>query len=292
MLVELAIGDAYGAGFEYAPAPFVKAYNDLSGYVQHPRHGMAPGCYTDDTQMTLALVEAMLGGESWTPLLLAAHFVNAFKRDPREGYARGFYGFLQEVQSGEEFLAKIRPHSNKSGAAMRTGPLGLYPTIAEVIERTTLQAKLTHDTPGGINAALAAALLTHYCFYRLGPKAQVGEFLLAHVPGPWTKPWRGKVGAPGMESVHAAVTAVVAHDSLSAILHQCIAFTGDVDTVATIALGAASCYAFTAHLPEQVRTVEVAQDLPQALYDGLEDGAYGRRYLAQLDEALLRRVGR
>lgn len=195
MLVELAIGDAYGAGFEYAPAPFVKTYNDLSGYVQHPRHGIGPGSYTDDTQMSIAISEAMLTNEAWTHARLADHFVNAFKRDPREGYAGGFYGFLQEVQSGEEFLARIRPHSNKSGAAMRAGPIGIYPTIEEVIERTTLQAELTHNTPGGKRAAIAAALMTHYCFYRLGPKAQLGEFLHAHVPGPWTKPWRGKVGA-------------------------------------------------------------------------------------------------
>lgn len=279
MLVELAIGDAYGAGFEYAAAPFVKAYNTLAGYVAHPRHGILPGCYTDDTQMSLALVEAMLADEPWTPLLLATHFVHAFKRDSREGYASGFYGFLQEVQNGEEFLSKIRPHSDKSGAAMRAGPLGLYPTIADVIERTTLQAKLTHDTPGGINAALAAALMTHYCFYQLGPKAQLGEFLQTHVPGPWAKRWRGKVGSPGMESVHAAVTAVLAHESLSAILQQSIAFTGDVDTVATVALSAASC------------STEVAQDLPAVLYEGLEDGAYGRRYLVGLEEGLRRKVG-
>lgn len=279
MFVELAIGDAYGAGFEYAPAPFVKTYNNLAGYVHHPRHGIPPGRYTDDTQMSIAIGEAILTGEPWTPTLLAHHFVNAFKRDPREGYASGFYGFLQEVQSGEEFLAKIRPDSNKSGAAMRAGPLGIYPTITEVIDRATVQAAVTHNTPGGKQSAMAAALMTHYFLYGLGPKAQLDEFLQAHVAGPWTKPWRGKVGASGMESVRAAVTAVLAHASLSAILQHCIAFTGDVDTVATVALCAASC------------STEVAQDLPAVLYDGLEDGAYGRRYLTGLEEGLRRRVG-
>ena len=63
MLLELAIGDAYGAGFEYVDARMVRDHNDLSGYVQHPRHkGTAPGCYTDDTQMTLAIVETMVSG--------------------------------------------------------------------------------------------------------------------------------------------------------------------------------------------------------------------------------------
>ena len=91
MLVELAVGDAYGAGFEYASDALVRDRNDLSWYVQHPRHGIRPGAYTDDTQMSIAVAEAILSGERWTPALLARHFVTAFKRDRREGYARGFY---------------------------------------------------------------------------------------------------------------------------------------------------------------------------------------------------------
>lgn len=274
MLVELAIGDAYGAGFEYASTAFVQTNNTLAGYYQHPRHETRPGAYTDDTQMTIAIVEAMLSDEAWTPQLLARHFVNAFKRDPREGYASNFHSFLQAIQDGDELLARIRPHSDKSGAAMRAGPIGLYPTISEVIERATLQAKITHDTAGGIHSALAAALMSHYFIYQLGPKADLGNFLQSQVPGPWTQPWRGKVGSPGLESVQAAVTAVMGHASLRKILHACITFTGDVDTVATIALCAASCSA------------EVAQDLPPGLYAGLEDGPFGRQSIATLEKRL------
>ncbi len=60
MLLELAVGDAYGAGFEYADADTVAAKNDLSHYVRHPRHRISPGRYTDDTQMSLAIAEAIL----------------------------------------------------------------------------------------------------------------------------------------------------------------------------------------------------------------------------------------
>src|SRR4051812_29384991 len=101
MLVEIAIGDAYGAGFEYAPDRLVRERNDLSAYIQHPRHRLRPGCYTDDTQMSVAVAEAVVSDEPWTPELLARHFVTAFKRDPREGYASGFYHFLQEVRDGQ-----------------------------------------------------------------------------------------------------------------------------------------------------------------------------------------------
>lgn len=276
MLVELAIGDAYGAGFEYTDAKVVRRENTLAGYFQHPRHlSIAPGCYTDDTQMTLAVAEALLSGQPWTPQLLADHFVRAFKRDPREGYAGRFYDFLCEIRDGEEFLAKIIPHSDKSGAAMRAAPLGVLPELREVVERTTLQARLTHDTADGINAAVAAALAVHYCLYHLGPCRALGQFIEAHVPGEWNAEWKGKVGAQGWMSTRAALTALMRNHSLSDLLRDCIAFTGDVDTVATIALAAASC------------STEYQQDLPEHLVRQLENGPFGRDYLADLDRRLM-----
>lgn len=132
MLIELAIGDAYGAGFEYVADRIVRQKNDLSAYIQHPKHAIRPGCYTDDTQMSVAVVEAIISGEPWQPKILAERFVAVFKRDPRAGYASGFYDFLQDVRDGSDFLARIQPGSDKSGAAMRACPIGVYSTIAEV----------------------------------------------------------------------------------------------------------------------------------------------------------------
>jgi ADP-ribosyl-[dinitrogen reductase] hydrolase len=273
MLLELAIGDAYGAGFEYASPDIVRRHNDLTRYVQHPRHrDSKPGMYTDDTQMSLAIAEALVSGERWTRLHLAGRFVQGFHRDPRTGYAGGFYSFLQEVHNGEEFLDRIRPHSDKSGAAMRACPLGVLPTIGEVIERCRLQAALTHDS---IHAALASALMSHYFLYDLGPRERLGPFLAGQVPGQWAARWSGKVGPKGWMSVRAAITAVSRNHRLSDLLRDCIAFTGDVDTVATIALAAASC------------SSEYEQDLPESLVAGLENGAYGRDYLVDLDRRLL-----
>ncbi len=277
MLLELAIGDAYGAGFEYVDSNVIRQFNTLERYVKHPRHHIVPGHYTDDTQMSIAVAEAMLSGEAWTPRLLADRFVHAFKRDPREGYAQGFYQFLKQVKDGEQFLAQIRPDSEKSGAAMRSAPIGFFPTIEAVIEHATMQAKLTHDTPKGIGAAVAAALMSHYFLYQLGPKKDLGAFLARYVDEEWSDLWRGKVRSKGWMSVRAAATALMAHDQMSTLLQACINFSGDVDTVAAIALAAGSC------------SREIAQDLPEHLNFGLEAGTYGREYLLELDKKLLAR---
>lgn len=273
MLLELAIGDAYGAGFEYADE--MSAYNDLSQYYSHPRHRLIPGSYTDDTQMSIAIAEVIVAQLPWTPEVLADSFVKTFKRDLREGYASRFYQFLVEVKDGEEFLNRIRPDSDKSGAAMRAAPIGIYSTPEKVIEAATIQAAITHNTPDGIDAAVAAALMSHYFIYRLGPKRKLGQFLEGYVSGNWSKPWQGTVKSKGWMSVRAAITAVMRNDSISELLQDCIAFTGDVDTVAAIALAAGSC------------SEEISQDIPSHLITGLENGLYGRDYLIKLDKQLM-----
>ncbi|MDX2010343.1 MAG: ADP-ribosylglycohydrolase family protein [Myxococcaceae bacterium] len=278
MLVEIALGDAYGAGFEYARPAIVARENTLAAFRAHPKQRIAAGTYTDDTQMCIAIAEAILSHRPFSRELIAECMVQAFKRDPREGYARGFYEVLLEVNDGSEFLARISPDSDKSGAAMRAGPIGLFPRLQDVIERTTLQARLTHDTPDGVNAAVAAALAVHFCAYELGAVSELGEFLTEYVPGQWSTPWQGKVGSKGWMSVRAAITALSRATSMSELLKDCIAFTGDVDTVAAIAMAAGSC------------CPGLEQDLPDHLYSTLENGEWGRDTLRELDRQLMEKV--
>ena len=275
MLLELAVGDAYGAGFEYVNRQLIRQFNTLERYVKHPRHSTRPGQYTDDTQMSLAIAEAIVSQEAWTPLNLAERFVTVFKRDPHEGYASSFQAFLRHITDGKAFLAEIIPTSDKSGAAMRAVPIGIFRSIDEVKEKATIQAAITHNTPDGINASVAAALMAHYFIYKLGEKKHLGEFIEQHVDGEWADAWSGQVGPKGWMSVKAAITAIHQNDRLSDMLRSCIEFSGDVDTVATIALGAASS------------SSEVEQDLPQQLIDGLENGTYGRDYIMKLDAQLM-----
>jgi ADP-ribosyl-[dinitrogen reductase] hydrolase len=133
MLVELAIGDAYGAGFEYAEAEFVAANNGLEGYVRNPRYpGLVPGSYTDDTQ-PIAVAELLLSGRAWTGRNIADQFVEVFRRDPRQGYSRRTYALLNTVAGGDELIAGIDARSDRSGAAMRAGPIGLGGWLDQIL---------------------------------------------------------------------------------------------------------------------------------------------------------------
>ena len=278
----MAIGDAFGAGREYRPPDEVRKNNDGRTYVQHGKwKDLKPGCYTDDTQMALGVAEAMVR-DIWTPMGLAGWFVEAFNRDPRAGYSSaggngGFYGFLQKCDDGFDFLDGIRPHSDKSGGAMRAAAIGLLPNSRDVIDRAMWQASLTHGTQHGMDAAAVAALTVHYFRYSKGDKSNLGKWLIdvSKTNYGWNEPFKGKVGAKGWQSTRAAVTAIMAHDTMEDILKACIAFTGDVDTVAAIAMPAA-CF-----------SSEVEQNLHADLYAGLEQGEFGLDYLKAMDQRLL-----
>ena len=275
-----AVGDSYGACYEIADPSNVHKNNDLHN-VASPSSAHQAGHYSDDTQMHLAIGELIASQCKWTPENIANAFVTAFKRDPRSGYAKGFGDLLIEVSSGDELRTKLRPHSERNGAAMRAPIIGLFPAVEDVIARSELQARVTHDTKTGRDSAVAAALTSHYFAYDLGSKELLPKFLDKFVPGyHWGTPWTRPVTTDGISTVRAALSAILRYNSLAGILKACIDFTGDVDTVATIALASAS------------NNDAFARDIPDSLWNGAERSAYGIDYLADLDARVRKLVFR
>lgn len=282
MLVSLAIGDAYGAGREFIPANEARKKNDLL-YRQHPKwEELKPGRYTDDTQMTLALAEFMLDQKKKesvsSSLNLARYFLKTFKREepPRAGYAKGFFGVLLEAQDEIDLIKTLLPHSVKNGGAMRAAPCGLLNTEQEAIDTAMWQASLTHATYEGMMAAAGTALLVWACRHGV-PREYLNRYMIRFLPGyPWFAPWVDPVSTHGLDAPHAALAAIQKYDNMRDILLQCIDYTGDTDTVATIAMAAASLHP------------DIEQNLPEHLFDELENGQYGRDYLQTVNTALMR----
>jgi ADP-ribosyl-[dinitrogen reductase] hydrolase len=274
MLVEIAIADAYGACFEYS-APTAGRPNNADGYYRHPTHsGIIPGNYTDDTQMSLAIAECLLGG-AMDPDYIAAVFVTIYQSDRHEGYARQFQKFLDTVKDGSDFMARIKPDSEKSGGAMRAGPVGLLSSIEKVMDVAASQASITHNTSVGRGAAQAAALMVYHQVQNIGLVQDLPDFLTRHVPGiDWLSPHEGEAGPNGDDIVRAALKVLLSTRSLTGILTGAVDIGGDTDTVAAIAMAPASV------------SSEFSRDLPESLISGLENGTYGRDYLASTDQFL------
>ena len=279
MLLTIACYDAFGRGYEFIPQNVVEAQNTLKCYRLHALDHNPPGSYTDDCQMSIGVAELLLSEEDWTPLNIANSFVRCFKRDPRASYSKGFLSVLQKVKDGKELLSTLKPHSERNGAAMRSCPMGYEPDIDRLLEMAEVQAKITHDTEGGVTSSQAVALAAHYALYQLGPMSEVGAFVRTHIKGPWEEKWKGRVPCHGVKTVQAVFHVLRNAKTMSEVLKQSIAFGGDTDSTAAIAGGCAGA------------SQQYENDLPEFLLRDLENGKYGRDYILKLDFALWKEYG-
>jgi ADP-ribosyl-[dinitrogen reductase] hydrolase len=284
LLVRIAQGDACGMATEFISLPEHRATKEaalrLDAYGQHPtHHEVRAGHYTDDTQMSIAVAEVLLGHDPPSTERFADAFVACFKRDPRKGYSRGFQVLLESVGSGAELSKRIRADSDKNGAAMRSVPIGVLPDPERVVEIASLQARITHDTEGGIRSAVAVALMSHYALWTDAPLSEVRSWLETRMPdAPIPKtPWSAAVAGDelGWKTAMAALTLVESRSSLLDIARTAIDWGGDTDSVLAIAFGIAS--------------TRLREPLPRFFDDDLERGPYGRTFLADLGAALMKR---
>ncbi|WP_291727067.1 ADP-ribosylglycohydrolase family protein [Bernardetia sp.] len=274
MLLEGAIGDAYGAGFEFAEIEKIKAKNNITAYEIHPLFEEIKGKYTDDTQMSLAVAELLIEGKEWTALSIANKFVEVFKRDPRRGYAKRFYQFLYEIKDGQELLDNIHPKSERNGAAMRAYPIGILKNEKEILSKTELQASVTHQTEKAILAAQTIALTSHFFIYDKGKISELLIYLSDILDYEWKANWQGEVRVEAIETVEAVLTILTKESNLKSMLKKSVDFGGDVDTVASLALA----------IGKMNKNVE--NNLPSFLYDELENGNFGRDYIKKIDKEL------
>lgn len=287
MLVELACADAFGACFEGLDKELIDKHLELKYFTLPELPSLVPaGGYTDDTQMTIAIAEEMLGSD-WTTLGIANRFVDCFQRDQRRGYTTAFLLILMNSRNGAELISKIHGKSKKSGAAMRSGVLGLIKDFNELERKCLIQSQITHNSPEGKNSALAAAMMVHYFYYNLGPKLELSAWMndqvfgdFWHHPDHWSSTDGKPVGCHGIDVVEAALYAIEDNEKLSDVLLDVVGYGGDTDTSATIAI-AAACW-----------SDEIKQDLPENLIQGLENRTYGRDYLELLEEKLLEKYPR
>jgi ADP-ribosylglycohydrolase len=274
MLKEIAIADAYGAGFEFASPEKIRNFNTLDHYFEHNLYQFSAK-YTDDTQMSIAIAELILSHSEWDDESIASGLVDCFKRDPRRGYSKGFYKLLTTVNSGRELLKKINSSSDRNGAAIRSVPLGFLKDKKKVIFAATKQAAVTHNTKIAIASSCSVALATYFGIHMKGQISDVKRFLTHEGFSDWDYEWNEVVSVSAFDTVSAALSCLNRCDNLKDLLFSCVSLGGDTDSVASIAVGIASCYQ------------EYDKKLPHKLIETLDEDEYGIEFLEQLDRQLL-----
>jgi len=270
LLLVIAMADAYAAAFEFAESEYIEENNCITKY-----HPPLAGCYTDDTQMSIAISELMINESGqWNEHLVAEYFLRAFKRDPRKSYSENFYHFLLNTETSKEFIENIDSHSVRNGSAMRSVPLGLIKDKNEMLEKAKIQASVTHNTYEAIIASQAVALAVHYFVNRLGKKEGLFDYVCTETNEIFRMDKETETECNAIDTIDAVLTVLSQSSSLKEVLDKSIKLGGDTDSVASIACGIAFF------------SDEYVKDLPLFLERDIENGQYGKSYLIELSKKL------
>ncbi|HHY62291.1 MAG TPA: hypothetical protein GYA11_04830 [Firmicutes bacterium] len=161
-LAGVAIGDAMGMPSEFMTREEIRdVYGRIEGFcVPHEGHihaGMAGGCITDDTEQTIAIIEALERHDRITPEVAAAAYLgwaqqcNAYESSVLGPSSRRA---LERLKAGED--PQVTGSSgNTVGAAMRVAPIGIVnsPNLESAAEECYMSCLPTH----GVNIAIAGA---------------------------------------------------------------------------------------------------------------------------------------
>jgi ADP-ribosylglycohydrolase len=295
MLLGIAIGDSFGAGYEMQPRYKVSKYFTLEKYSR--RHKWKIGKYTDDTQMSIAVTELLASGTEFSKINLANKFLECYRRDPHGGYARAMSGALKYSKNGLELLKARESGSPGNGAAMRAVPIGILPDLIKVIDYAKVNAQVTHNLPSSIASSVCVAAASHYFYHSLGAPQGVFDFCINACEGIDLESTEyfssiktmnhfdpellfgrkdAQFGVPvnGMRTAGAVLYILSRFaNSPKQTLIESVLLGGDTDSTACIALGISAIN-------------NGLNELPSFLLDQLEDGHYGKRYLVELGKKL------
>lgn len=148
------IGDAMGMPVEgWTRKRIVECY----GLIDEPLPGrFEAGSYTDDTEMMIGLLEALVRMGRLEPAIAAERFLINF--NPERGYGGRIYGIMDRLAADEDW-DRVGTDSYGNGAAMRVAPVGFFcfDDLNQVKDSAIQQARITHKHPEALAGAVIQA---------------------------------------------------------------------------------------------------------------------------------------
>ena len=167
-LVGAAVGDALGAPFEFKssglysktfPSRVIGGVGEMVG-----GGGWAPGEFTDDTQMAIALAESLIEHREINPADIWSRW-RAWARSASDVGILTRQALAYATFEGAALQAEVSNggRSAGNGSVMRNTPIALFfvdQSLEIVIEAAIAQSSLTHNDPqAGFGAAIHAAMI-------------------------------------------------------------------------------------------------------------------------------------
>ena len=185
-LLGIAIGDAFGAGVEFQDRDWIRRNVDFTEFVNVRNKIKVPSDkielftknyrewdYTDDTEMTIGLIKALLSGQEFTQELLILKWREEYERGITEkGYGRNGHGSMAWYFSGDKSIDEIRKFQKErknpgNAPAMRSVPLGFVKE--ELInEYGKINANSTHPNIHAILSSQCIARAVEFLIIKNG----------------------------------------------------------------------------------------------------------------------------
>ena len=162
-MLGLAVGDALGTTLEFAPRDTRPRLTDMTG--GGPFH-LAPGEWTDDTAMALALMDSLIAHPRLDERDLMDRFVAWHQRGTYSCTGRCFdigittrAALAHYKRSGNPLAGSADPMSAGNGSLMRLAPVAIRhwndsQTLRDVAAR---QSRTTHAAPAALDACIGFA---------------------------------------------------------------------------------------------------------------------------------------
>ena len=256
-LLGFAVGDALGAPAEFlSPQQVAERWGVLTEMVGGGCHGVAPGEVTDDTDMMLCLAESLVSTRTFDPDDIVRRYVAWFDSDPND-VGVTVRTVLLSIRSGTPWdRASRRAHEvlgrmtagngslmrspaialryaadpvQRRDAALRESALTHFDRLAgwACVAYTDLVATAIAGTPASLRAALPA----------IAAAVEPDEPRVAGVLRDALEAEREEIVASGyvLETLKAAVWAVMRNDDLEATIVEAVNLGDDADTVGAVA---------------------------------------------------------
>lgn len=249
----LALGDALGATVEFmTPHEIRAAYGIHKQIIGGGWLKLAPGAVTDDTQMSLALGQALIDAQGFDCKTVADAFLAWMRSGPPDiGNAcrRGLQRYL--VHGTLE--TPLDEATGGNGAAMRCLPVALYALgFPEECERMALaQARITHHQKYSDAATLTLVRMVQ-CLLNGGTLASaraIADALVANHPAFRFVPYPRRASGYIVDTMQTVFDALFSTQSFEACLIRAVNQGDDADTTGAIVGMLAGAYYGEAALP-------------------------------------------
>ena len=234
-----AVGDALGATVEFmTPAEIQDRYGMHRDIVGGGWLKLKPGQITDDTQMSLALGQAIVASGGWNAVAAADAFVGWLKSKPLDvgnTCRRGIRRYMVEgTLAGEP-----SEQDGGNGACMRSLPLALATLYdhAAFIRATPQQCHLTHNHPLSDAATLALGNMVRSLIRGGGIKGCRAEAnrLIAEFPEFRFEPYPRRASGYIVDTVQTVLHYFFRTDSFESCLTEVVNCGEDADTNGALA---------------------------------------------------------